>query len=112
VILFAWLDSAGLLQEGDELLFQQVEVPSFTFPHNHYTPAILPQSLLVSKISFNIGPTLCLPKFGISRRSYVTVLAIMHVKEAAIYIDNFLMPYKYDVRFAGKIALMEAITIA
>ena len=65
----------------------------------------------VSLIARSIRSPLGFPEAGVCRRHHPSIPALMHVKEAAVNIDDLPMPNKNQVRFTGETLLVKRIAI-
>ena len=83
----------------------------FAFPYDHHLPPGTFQRFEIPLITRGIAKPLRFPEVCILNWHYATVTTVMHVKEAAVDIDNLSTSNKYQIGFAGETFLVKRISI-
>ena len=82
-----------------------------TLPNCQNRPSQAPERPVMLPVTFDIGESLRSPEVCIRRWHNCSILAVVQVKEAAMYVDDLSMSNENDVRPAWKVSLMEAISV-
>jgi len=88
------------------------QVSSLALPHDHHFPTVMLECFEVSLVARSIGEPLGFPEVYIRCGHYSAVSTVVHVKEAAVDIDNLSVSDEDQIRFAGKTLFVERISIA
>jgi hypothetical protein len=80
-----------------------LNIPRLTFPDSNHAPAEAPQLPSVSFIANDISRPFRLPEFRVRRGHYLTIPAVVHMKEAAMDKDRDLSPRHHNVRFPREV---------
>jgi hypothetical protein len=92
------LSGKKLAQNGCKFL----RITNLTFPDNEDGPAEEAEFFEVAFVALDISHTFILPKFGSRSGNDPAILTSVHMPEATMDENYFLMPDKHDIRMAGK----------
>lgn len=100
-----WHIRQKFLQTRDDFCFG---FASPAFPDGECLPAGFSKLTHVAAVAFAIPRPFGLPEFSVRFRSNSTVPATMHVPEASVNKNDFVVPRQDKVRFSGQVFSVKA----
>ena len=102
--------SGTQLKESYELGTKLFQISCLTLPHDENTPAEPPQLPDLTSVPCDVSLTLGFPELHTSCRLHSAVAAAMHVPEASMHEDYFVVPGKDQIRSAREVSAVQTKT--
>lgn len=99
-------------QEGVNLLFKPVQITHLTLPNSLDPPTTAPQFSLIFFVSLDVSGYFCLPIISIFFWYSRPTPTMVPMPEAAIYKNDPLTRWEYDIRITGQILAMKSIAVS
>lgn len=98
-------------QEGVNLFFKPAQITHLTFPNSLDPPTIAPQFSSIIFVSLHVSSYFCLPIISIFFWYSRPAPTMVPMPETAIYKNDPLTRWKYDIGITGQILTMKFIAV-